>query len=70
MPLYTNLKKSSGKLIAFTMIHVIANALKNQVSTHTGLIYIEMLNRSYALSILDAALDFTDYTSKQNTSLQ
>ena len=48
-------------------MHVIAYKLKNQVSTHALLIYSEMLNRSYALSIPDAALDFTDFTSKQNT---
>ena len=60
----------SGKPILFTMIHVIANTLKNQVSTHTVLIYTEMLNRSYALSILDTVLDFTDCKSKQSTSLQ
>ena len=52
------------------MIPVIVNTLKIQVSTHTLLIYIEMLNRSYALSILDAALDFTDFTSQENTILQ
>ena len=52
------------------MVHVRANTLKNQVSTHAVLIYTEMLSRSYALSILDAALDFTDCTSKQYTSLQ
>ena len=52
------------------MIHVIANTPKNQVSTDTLLIYSEMLNRSYVLSILNAALDFTDCTSKQNTGLQ
>ena len=57
----------SEKAILFTMIHVIANILKNQVSTHTVLICTEMLNRSYALSILDVALDFTDCRSKQNT---
>ena len=51
----------------FTMIHVIVNTLKIQVSTLTLLIYTEMLNRSYAVSILDADLDFIDCTSKQNT---
>ena len=51
----------------FTMIHVIVNTLKIQVSTLTLLIYTEMLNRSYAVSILDAELDFIDCTSKQNT---
>ena len=44
----------------------IIHTLKNQVSTHTRLIYIEILNRLYALSILDAALDFTDCKSKEN----
>ena len=68
--LYTNLEKFSGKPILFTMIHVIANTLKDQVSTHTVLIYTEMLIRCYALSILDVALDFTDFTFKQDTPLQ
>ena len=48
---------------------VMANTLKNQVSTHTLLIYTKMLNWPYALSILSAALDFIDCTSKQNTLL-
>lgn len=52
------------------MIDVIANTPKNQVSTHALLIYSEILNRSYVLSILNAALDFTDCTSKQNTGLE
>ena len=52
------------------MMHVITNTLKDQVSTHTVLIYTEILNRSYALSILYAALDFTDCMSKQNTPLR
>ena len=43
---------------------VMANTLKNQVSTHTLLIYTKMLNWSYPLSILRAALDFIDCTSK------
>ena len=49
------------------MIPVIVNTLKIQVSIHALLIYFEMLNRSYALSVLDAVLDFTDFTSQQNT---
>ena len=55
--------------ILFTMVQVIANTLKTQVSTHTLLNYIGiiLLNRSYALSVLIAALDFTDCRSKQNT---
>ena len=52
------------KAFYFTMIHVIVNTLRIQVST---LIYTEMLNRSYAVSILDADLDFIDCMSKQNT---
>ena len=51
----------------FTMAHLIANTLKNQVSTYTRPIYNGILNRFYALSILNTALDFTDCRSKQNT---
>lgn len=60
----------------FTALHELENffyhntcyrkTLKKRVSTHTRLINTEMLDRSQALSILDAALDFTDCMSNKN----
>ena len=57
--------------ILLTMIYIVANTLKNQVSTDTLLIYTEMLIYiSYLLSILNTALDFNDCTSKQSTGME
>ena len=66
--LYQSQKNSVEKLpVLFTTIHVIANTLKTQIITHALLIYTEILNRYYTLSILGAALDFPDCMSKENT---
>ena len=57
--------------ILLTMIYIVANTLKNQVSTDALLIYTEMLIYiSYLLSILNTALDFNDCTSKQSTGME
>ena len=53
------------------MIYIVANTLKNQVSTGALLIYTEMLIYiSYPLSTLNTALDFNDCTSKQSTGME
>ena len=57
--------------ILLTMIYIIANTLKNHVSTDVLFIYTEMLIYiSYPLSILSTALDFNDCMSQQSTGME
>ena len=51
------------------LLTFIANTPKKQVSTHTPLIYTELLNISFALSILDTDLDFTEKIDTIESSL-
>ena len=71
IPRMSPLTEMGNFSILLTMIYIVANTLKNQVSTDALLIYTEMLIYiSYLLSILNTALDFNDCTSKQSTGME